>query len=120
MPLGDSDCLNAYASFMNFNYGENYVSRWAGTGTVFYGHVGYKIPGTKIMPYVSTQFANYDAYDETVSELNFGVNYFVNGHNAKLTLEYHQITNDIREGAITDFQDNNTLGQIRMQMHIFL
>lgn len=120
MPLAGEDCLNAYATIMNFNYGENFVSRWAGTGTVFYSHVGYKFPKTRIMPYVSLQLANYDAYDETVSEFNFGVNYFVNGHNAKLTLEYHQITNDIREGAITDFQDNNTLGRIRMQMHIFL
>jgi hypothetical protein len=37
-------CLNAYASFMNFNYGENYVSRWAGTGSVIYTQAGYLIP----------------------------------------------------------------------------
>ena len=121
MPVGTKGgALNAYASFMNYNYGDNYVSRWAGTGSVIYGQVGFLIPGTKIMPYVSYQNANYDGFDEPVSELNIGANYFILGHNAKLTLEYHQIKNDIREGAISDFTDNNTLGQIRLQAHIFL
>ncbi len=120
MPLAGEDCLNAYASIMSFNYGEDYVSRWAGTGTVFYGHVGYKFPKTSIMPYVALQSANYDGFEEPVTGLNVGVNYFISGHNAKLTLEYYQLTNDIREGAITDFNDNNTISQLRLQMHIFL
>lgn len=120
MPVGQGGCLNAYASVMSYNYGENFVSRWAGTGTVIYGQVGYLIPGTKIMPYVSMQSASYDGMSESVSELNIGANYFILGHNAKITLEYHQITNDIREAAITDFQDNNVLSQIRVQAHIFL
>jgi len=120
MPTGQGGCFNAYASFMNFNYGEEYVSRWAGTGSVVYGQAGYLIPNTKFMPYVAYQSANYDGFDESVSALDIGLNYFVNGHHAKLTLEYHQITNDIREGAISDFNDNNTLSQLRLQAHIFL
>ncbi len=119
MPVGNG-AFNAYVSFMNYDYGDNYVSRWAGTGNVFYAQTGYLIPNTRFMPYVSYQNANYDGYDETISELNIGVNYFLNGHHAKLTLEYHQITNDLREGAISDFGDNNTLSQIRLQAHIFL
>ncbi|MEO1514657.1 MAG: porin [Bacteroidota bacterium] len=119
MPAGGG-ALNAYASLMSYNYGDNYVSRWAGTGNVLYLQAGYLIPGTKIMPYVSYQNANYDGFTEPVTELNIGANYFILGHNAKLTLEYHQITNDVREGAISDFGDNNRLGQIRLQAHIFL
>jgi hypothetical protein len=72
------------------------------------------------MPYVAVQSANYDGWDENVGSLNIGLNYFLNGHNAKVTLEYHQITNDIREAAITDFMDNNMLSQLRLQTHIFL
>lgn len=120
MPVGQDDCLNAYAAFMNFNYGDDFVSRWAGTGSVFYGHVGYKLSGSRFMPYVAVQSANYDGWDENVGSLNIGLNYFLNGHNAKITLEYHQITNDIREGAISDFMDNNMLSQLRLQTHIFL
>lgn len=119
-PLRGDDCLNAYASVIQFDYGDDFVSRWAGTGTTFYGHLGYKFPGSKIMPYIALQNADYDGWDETVRSTDIGVNYFLNGHHAKITLEYHRIENDIREGAITDFGDNNSLSQIRLQTHIFL
>ncbi len=113
-PIKGGGCLNAYASFMSFNYGEDYIARWAGTGTVLYGHLGLLIPGSKIMPYVSYQSGNYDALSDATNALNIGANYFVNGHHAKLTLEYHHIGNDPREGGALD------VNQIRMQAHIFL
>lgn len=113
-PLTGGGCLNAYASFMSFNYGNNYIARWAGTGTVLYGHLGVLIPGSKVMPYVAYQTGSYDAYDDPTNALNIGLNYFINGHNAKLTLEYHHIGNDPREGGALD------VNQVRMQAHIFL
>lgn len=120
MPLGTNDCLNAYAAFMSFNYGENYVSRWAGTGTAIYGQVGYKLPDSRFMPYVALQMANYDGFNDTVTGFDAGLNYFILGHNAKLTLEYHTINNDIREGG-TDADGNiQNVSQIRLQAHIFL
>lgn len=119
MPLTTNDCLNAYASFINFNYGENYVSRWAGTGSVFYGHVGYKPSGSKFMPYVALQAASYDGYEDPVSGLDLGVNYFINGHNAKITLEYHQVKGDYRDVPAT-VQADGKMSQIRLQTHIFL
>ncbi len=120
IPTAGGGCLNAYAAFMNFDYGEDYVSRWAGTGTVLYGQLGYKAGPSRFMPYIAYQSGNYDGFAENIGALDIGVNYFILGHNAKLTLEYHQVTNDIREGAITDFEDNNTLSQLRLQAHIFL
>jgi hypothetical protein len=119
MPTGGG-ALNAYASFQSFNYGENYVSRWAGTGSVIYAQLGYLIGTSKFMPYVAYNLGNYEGYDENITALDVGINYFINGHFAKVTLEYHQIANDLREGAITDFNDNNTLSQLRLQLHIFL
>ncbi|MEM6380571.1 MAG: hypothetical protein AAF705_20470, partial [Bacteroidota bacterium] len=94
--------FNAYSSFMRFDYGDNYVSRWAGTGNVFYGHVGYFLKGAKIMPYIAYQNANYEGFSERVTATDIGINYFVNGHHAKLTLEYHRINNDPREGGAND------------------
>lgn len=117
---GGKGAVNAYASFQNFNYGENYVSRWAGTGTAIYAQLGYLIQSAKLMPYVAYNLGNYEGYEENISSLDVGLNYFLNGHHAKITLEYHQITNDLREGAITDFEDNNTLSQLRLQLHVFL
>ena len=120
MPITDGDCLNAYASFMSFNYGENYVARWAGTGNVLYGHVGYKLPNSKFMPYIAAQTGSYGGFDENTSALDIGLNYFLNGHSAKLTLEYHTISNDIREGGLDANGNIQDVRQIRMQAHIFL
>jgi hypothetical protein len=36
LPTGEGNAFSAYASFMRFNYGENFVGRWAGTGTNVY------------------------------------------------------------------------------------
>lgn len=119
MPLSEGDCLNAYASFTQFNYGENYVSRWAGTGGVFYGHVGYKVKNTSFMPYIALQRAQYNGYEEPVTGLDVGVNYFINGHHAKITLEYHQLRGDFRE-VPANIQADGLMQQIRLQTHIFL
>lgn len=120
MPISDGDCLNAYASLMSFNYGDNYVSRWAGTGMAFYGHVGYKLPNSRFMPYVAFQSGQYDGYDQATSALDIGLNYFINGHSAKLTLEYHTISNDIREGGVDANGNIQDVRQIRLQAHVFL
>jgi hypothetical protein len=118
-PLGDG-AINAYASFINFDYGENYVSRWAGTGTNIYGHVGYLFPEFNLMPYVAAQTGNYEALQDNVGSFDVGVNYFVDGHNAKITLEYHTISNDFRDSGAKPNGNNGNISQIRLQTHIFL
>lgn len=111
--------INAYAAIQNFNYGENYISRWGGTGTALYGQFGYYLKSAKIMPYIGYSNSNYEAADDAITALNIGVNYYINGHFCKLTAEYHRITNDFREGAITlGGLDNIT--QLRFQFHVFL
>lgn len=104
--------LNAYISFMNFNYGENFVGRWAGTGTNIYAHAGYYVKSANIMPYVAFQQGNYEGRVEPVTAVDAGVNYYINGHHAKLSLEYHSIINQLNNG--TD------VSQLRLQMHFFL
>ena len=99
MPLLQDDCLNAYAALMKFDYGRDFVSRWVGTGMVFYGQLGYKPPRSRFMPYVALQSAGYEGLNEDIQVLDFGLNYFLNGHNAKFTLEYHSVLNDARESG---------------------
>jgi len=111
--------VNAYAAFQSFNYGDNYISRWGGTGSAIYGQFGYYISSAKLMPYVAYSSSSYDGADDTISALNIGANYFVNGHNCKITAEYHQISNDFREGSMT-FGGQDTNSQIRIQLHVFL
>jgi len=113
--------VNAYASVQSFNYGENYMSRWAGTGTAYYAQAGYYYKKWKVMPYVSYQFAQYDGLNDDPSALNVGANYFINGHHAKLTVEYMGIYNNILEGGV-DPTSGVPLDseQFRLQLHIFL
>ena len=42
----------------------------------------------RIMPYVAFSDRNFDAFDNAGNRLQVGVNWFINGHNAKVTLEY--------------------------------
>ncbi|NRB50214.1 MAG: hypothetical protein HRU41_21230 [Saprospiraceae bacterium] len=98
-PLSQDDCLNIYAALMKFDYGRNFVSRWVGTGTGFYGQLGYKLPRSRFMPYMALQSASYEGLNEAIQVLDFGLNYFLNGHNAKFTLEYHSVLNDGRESG---------------------
>lgn len=107
--------INAYASVLHFNYGENYLSRWAGTGTAFYAHFGHYFTTSKLMPYIAYQIGVYDALDTNPKALDIGMNYFLNGHNAKLTLEYHRISDNPLEGGI-----DQDITQLRLQAHIFL
>ena len=115
----NGNSLSAYASFINFNYGENYVSRWGGTGNSIYGQLGYYIKNANVSAYAAVNSSSFEAADDPLMELNIGLNYYINGHNAKVTAEYHLVNKDYREGAITPgVQDN--LSQIRLQLHIFL
>ncbi len=109
-----SGALNAYASYMQFNYGgDEFVGRWAGTGSNIYLHTGYYIKKANIMPYIAFQQGNYEGYPDPVTAVNAGVNYYLNGHFAKFTLEYHSIQNQLSDGAAD-------VSQLRLQMHIFL
>ncbi len=113
LPTGNG-AFTAYGSWINFDYGKNYVSRWGGTGTNLYAHLGYYWKAINMMPYLAFQTSNYDGLDQNPHALNIGVNYFILGHNAKITLEYHQINNDPREGGPNDVH------QVRLQAQVFL
>ncbi len=106
-------CVNAYLALMNFNYGEHYVGRWAGTGTSLYGQFGYYMKATKLMPYISYQVGDYEGFDENLTAYDIGANYFINGHHAKISLEYHRINRDLTA-------TRGDVSQVRMQAHIFL
>jgi hypothetical protein len=117
-PTGDGNMVHSYASVIRFNYGENYVSRWAGTGTNLYGQFGYYIGAAKLMPYVAYQNGTYEGFNEPVRALNVGANYFINGHHCKLTLEYNRLQGDLRESWIATQKD--ACSQLRFQVQVFL
>lgn len=114
-----SGAINAYAALQSFNYGENYISRWGGTGTSIYAQLGYYLKQSKLMPYVAFSNSNYEGAEDAIGAFDIGVNYFINGHHCKVTAEYHTISNDFREGALT-LGGVESLSQFRLQLHVFL
>ena len=111
--------VNAYAAFQSFNYGDNYISRWGGTGNALYAQLGYYLSNVKLMPYVAFSNGDFEGADDAISSLDIGVNYYINGHHAKITCEYHSISKDYREAAIS-LDGNDALSQLRVQLHFFL
>ncbi len=116
VPLGSNGgALTAYAAYLNYNFGENGSSSAAATGSALYTQIGYLIPKTELQPYISYQDRDWE--DTTVlgsqragNTFNLGTNYYVSGHNLRLTLEY--LKNNFDVGADTS--------QIRFQVNIFL
>jgi len=120
MPTGDgAGALNAYLAYQNFNYGENYISRWGGTGNALYAQLGYYISSAKVMPYVASSTSLYDGAEDPIGALDVGLNYYVNGHFCKITAEYHGVFNDFRESSMT-LGGQDSFSQFRLQLHIFL
>lgn len=112
--------LNAYAGYFNTNYGTGYLRYngsmnpangtttpgaptnsygvafpMFGTGSVFYGQVGYLLKkdllgegnGT-LMPYATLQSAKFDRLDKQMNVWDFGLNWLIKGHTSKITLDY--------------------------------
>ncbi len=115
-PVGSNGgALTAYAAYLNYNFGENGGSAAAATGSALYTQIGYLIPKTKLQPYVVYQDRDWE--DATVlgsqragNTFNLGTNYYVSGHNLRLTLEYLKNNFDVGEDT----------SQIRFQVNIFL
>jgi hypothetical protein len=119
-PIGRSNGINAYASLMRFNYGENYMSRWAGTGINLYGHLGFYLHTLRVMPYASLQVGDYQAFEQNITAQSFGINYLINKHHAKITLDYHQILNSPLEAGLDASGRPIDVKQVRLQLHVFL
>ena len=94
-----------------------------GTGNIGYLQAGYLLPkmknGTAFMPYLTATYKDFERLAESSTQFGLGLNYFVTGHNAKLTLEY-QTRPVYKADAAGDIKRNGSKGQLILQTHIFL
>jgi hypothetical protein len=141
--------LNVLATFYKYDFGTNYIRNlgilnehttapaladsWAGggnlqpsigTGNIIYVQAGYLLPklknGTSFMPYATFTHKDFDRLKDASNQFGVGINYFVTGHNAKITLEYQtRPVYQVVQGA-TDVTLNGSKGQVILQTHIFL
>ncbi len=129
-PLGTGG-LTAYAVYYLFNYGPDYTllvkdgddykpGQTYGTGNSILVQVGYLAPKfskkISLQPYVAYNTANFDAFDNTGNAVRAGLNMFLNGHHAKLTLEYQTTQNMYNSSDAKPSRSNS----IVLQAQIFL
>lgn len=117
-PVGEG-ALNAYAVYYNFDYGEDYaLGTTYGTGSSFYTHVGYLLPKFtekgRFMPYIAYSTRDYEAFENAGNTFQAGANWFINGHHAKITLEYRSTLNNYTG------EEPDRVNGLVLQTHIFL
>ncbi len=100
-----------------------------GTGNIVYAQVGYLLPklasGHQIMPYGTLTYKSFERLKDlgagASTQFALGLNYFITGHNAKITAEYatrpvYKFDN-VNAGNVVR---NGSAGQFTIQTHIFL
>lgn len=121
-PVGKSGAaINIYGAYYHNQYGdsENFASGGLvpGTGNIYYGQVGYLLPSEKesenqFMPYATYSLQDLKNTPNLSNELGLGINWFISGHNAKITYEYNTgikgSTNAVRQSLS------------RLQLHFFI
>lgn len=106
--------ITAYLGYYNFDYGPNYIRNVSanqmatgtnnsasfngagtgfpmmGTGNTIFGQLGYAF-GTGIgilQPNLAIQYSNYEKLNDPMMVLDLGMNWYLDGHNHKITLGY--------------------------------
>lgn len=112
------NAITAYASFLNYDFGPNYIRNAGamnpangtvggssfngagnafpliGTGQVVYAQAGYlfrkDLLGKQgtLQPYASALYANYEKLKDPVMVYDLGINWIMAGNNSKLSLDY--------------------------------
>ena len=120
-PLGENEgAFTAYIVFYHFDFGPNYVRNVGimpiaaggtslngpgnaypviGTGEHVYFQTGYLLPGSKLQPYVGTQISSFEGLDDLSLMFEGGLNWYLHGQNAKLTLHYRARPIFVTEGT---------------------
>lgn len=94
-----------------------------GTGNIWYTQAGYLFPknkkGAAVMPYVAYTYKDLERIGTPSSQVDLGVNYFITGHQAKITGQYstRPVYKTNADGTIGA---NGSKGQFIVQSHIFL
>ncbi len=119
LPFGSKNAaFTGYLSYQNNNYGSNYQlagsSQDVFTGNVLYFQGGVLLPHTgksAWQPYATVTSKNIASLNAAATDFGLGINYLINGHHAKLSLEYRS-----GQEALTA----NRTGNVLMQAVVFL
>ncbi len=115
-PINERLAISALGAYYNYNYGDTAGSPGGAlvpsSGSIVHGQVGLLFRNAKLMPYVKYNTQSLDFTPDNGNEFGVGLNYFINGHFAKITAEF--LTG--KSGAM-GAQNRNVFA---IQTHIFL
>ncbi|MCH7403268.1 porin [Belliella kenyensis] len=144
LPLNKSagTALTSYAVFYHYDFGPNYIRNIGimnvgmgsgssqngpgnaqptiGTGNIFYIQSGYLLPKKilkdkgKLQPYAAFTHKNFEYFDEGSWQYDLGLNYYINSHQAKITLQYSQ------RPIFEQYRRSGSASEFILQTHIFL
>jgi len=119
-PLGTGG-LTAYGAYYNFDYGPDYTyGQTYGTGNSVLLQAGYLFPHfsdkVSLQFYTAFNTVKFKAYDQPGNALRTGLNLFLNGQHAKLTLEYGSTQNMYNSTSSKPGRENT----LTLQTQIFL
>ncbi|MEM6516898.1 MAG: porin, partial [Bacteroidota bacterium] len=107
--------LTAYLAYFNYDFGPNYIRNLGvnntangldesqasfngignafalnGTGEAIVGNFGYLFQkmgkrNTQLQPYLAWQYSNFEAVEDRIFQFDLGLNWYLNGHQSKLT-----------------------------------
>lgn len=107
-PLGENNAaFTTYAVFEHSSMGDHYLNgRINGNGSQFYAQAGYLIPKkaedhifrNRFQPFVSYSHRDFKGLSEAAKDFQAGVNYYVDGQNAKLSVQYQNAI-DLPKGS---------------------
>lgn len=122
-PLGKKKkyALTLYSKYQFSKMGEQYVfQNLVGSGHQLSGHLGFLLPKfqnksvghplrNRLQPYVGYSYRNFKALPTSVQEIRLGANWYLDGHNARITAEYQR-----------SLQSNKTMHQFTLQAMVLL
>jgi hypothetical protein len=144
LPINPSKgtALTAYAVYYWYDFGPNYLRNVGimnigqspgtfqngsgnaqptiGTGNIFYLQTGYLLPKNllkdkgRLQPFGTVTHKNFEYFQEASWQYDLGMNYLLNGHQAKITLQYSN------RPLYQNFLRNGSAGEFILQTHIFL
>ena len=92
-----------------------------GTGNIWYTQAGYLLPSSnekpkvRIQPFGAYTYKNFERLEASSSQFDLGTNFFLDGHNAKITAQYS--TRPIYTGI---GEKDGSKGEFVLQLHIYL
>jgi hypothetical protein len=145
MPLNNGAAITSYLVYNNYNFGDNYLrtagainvsmadpgsairqgvgnAEWEiGTGKIVRGEIGYLLPGkglkNRFQPYGAFTRKNFMALDEASLQYDLGINWLINSHNLKWTLQYS--SRPVYTMVANKYEWTESKGQLILQTQIY-